>query len=71
MWGVVASIVGASVALAVLEQSLRSFNRGGPDKPQKPGALPEPDKDFASKTKPGEACTWPWGGPLPWFGVVA
>ena len=51
MWGIVAGIVGASVALAVLETSLRSIG-GGPDKPEKPGALPEPDKNF--KKAPGK-----------------
>ena len=51
MWGIVAGIVGASVALAVLETSLRSIG-GGSDKPEKPGALPEPDKNF--KKAPGK-----------------
>lgn len=53
MWGVVGGIFAASLALAVLEQTLRSSGTG--DKaPQKPGALPEPDKDSAAKKSPGK-----------------
>lgn len=55
-WGVVASILGASVALAVLEQTFRSAGRGQAEKPSKPGALPEPDKDFKRSPGGSENC---------------
>jgi hypothetical protein len=51
MWGAIAGITAASLALAVLHQTLEASGRA-PQQPQKPGELPPPGPDF--KKQPGK-----------------
>ena len=65
MWGAVLGIAGASLALAVLHQTLE---RGEGQKVEKPGALPEPGPDFKKAAgQRGSAAAVRWTAPLrPW-----
>lgn len=49
MWGAIVGIAAASVALAVLHQTLEATGLSKSEKPQKPGQLPEPGPDFQKK----------------------
>ena len=45
MWGAIAGVAAASLALALLHSSLEG-GAGNSSKPEKPGALPEPGGDW-------------------------
>ena len=60
MWGAVVGVAAASLALAVLHQTLEATGLS-PAQPEKPRELAEPGKDF--KTKAGE-CGRTFGAPL-------
>ena len=45
VWGVVASVLGASVALAVVHQAIETLGQAAKP-PEKPASLAPPDKDF-------------------------
>ena len=47
MWGAIVGIAAASVALAVLHQTLEAT--GHKERPHKPGQLPEPGPGFEKK----------------------
>ena len=48
MWGAIVGVAAASLALAVLHQTLEATGLA-PQKHEKPKELPEPGKDFQKK----------------------
>ena len=50
VWGVVASIVGAATVLSLAQTLIERSREQSEQPPAKPAGLPEPDKNFKSRS---------------------
>jgi len=75
---VVASVLGASVALAVVHTAFESFSKSGDTKPQKTEALPHPEQGekrtgnlnifiLHQGSSLSSPCNFPTHASFPWF----
>lgn len=67
MWGAIAGIAAASLALAVLHQTLEATGLSE-KKPKEQGKLPEPGPGFEKRAgAPGTTFCCEWGGMCPFL----